>query len=544
MGWVRRELAAAADQSDSALLDNMPKIIDALAQVLDGGEGGTAYSQELFALHAEARVDWSSYSADEILREYVLLRKAVFQVLESQQPLSGAERDTILEFIDRGVLAGSARITALQRVQAQLELQYLKLIEHLVVESGKADGVGAGLERLLEVILKGLGAEAAAFFLYREETLEVTLSSAAASSVPLADTYRAAFALSAARAQQSYEADKAHVVDVKDLEPAARESLSRLGLELLVLVKISPRARVPGTLCIGFRNHRAFDPVELRLLAALGDRVTLLLASLQLQEESISALERLRLQTDMLEADRNSLDEERRRRDEIIAAVSHDLKNPLSTAKLGAELIRRGPATPDMTERLANQILASISRSDKMIVDLLDCQHIQAGKQLPMQMEAYRMNDLVDTVVEEMARLHGDRFIVRAEPDVAGFWSWEGMRRALENLLSNAVKYSAPRSPITICLAVSEGNRMRMSVHNEGAPLSPEEQARVFQPFERGKSAQRSGQRGWGIGLTLVRGIVDAHGGAITVESTAEGGTTFTIRNPMDSRPYQEAQVG
>jgi hypothetical protein len=128
MGWVRRELAAAADQSDSALLDNMPKIIDALAQVLDGGEGGTAYSQELFALHAEARVDWSSYSADEILREYVLLRKAVFQVLESQQPLSGAERDTILEFIDRGVLAGSARITAFQRVQAQIELQYPELV--------------------------------------------------------------------------------------------------------------------------------------------------------------------------------------------------------------------------------------------------------------------------------------------------------------------------------------------------------------------------------------------------------------------------------
>jgi signal transduction histidine kinase len=542
MEWVRHDLAAAADQSDSALIDNMPKIIDALAEALDGADAA-AYSQELFARHAEARVDWSSYSADEILREYVLLRKAVFRVLESQHPLSGAERDTILEFIDRGVLAGSARITALQRVQEQLELQYLKLIEHLVVESGKTEGVGAGLERLLEVILKGLGAEAAAFFLYREENLEVTLSSVAASSVPLADAYRAAFALSAVQAQQFYEGDKAHVVEVKDLEPSARESLSRLGLELLVLVKISPRARVPGTLCIGFRSQRVFDPVELRLLAALGDRVTLLLASLQLQQESISAMERLQLQTDMLEADRNNLDEERRRRDEIIAAVSHDLKNPLSTAKLGAELLRRGPATPDMTERLANQILASIGRSDKMIVDLLDCQHIQAGKRLPMQIEAYRMIDLVNTVVEEMARLHGDRFIIQAESDVTGFWSWEGMRRALENLLSNAVKYSAPQSPITISIAVADGNRMRMSVHNEGPALSSEEQARVFQPFERGKSAQRSGQRGWGIGLTLVKGIVDSHGGSVSVESTTEGGTTFTIRNPMDSRPYQDPEA-
>jgi signal transduction histidine kinase len=81
---------------------------------------------------------------------------------------------------------------------------------------------------------------------------------------------------------------------------------------------------------------------------------------------------------------------------------------------------------------------------------------------------------------------------------------------------------------------------MRLSVHNEGAGLSAGEQARVFRPFERGASAARSGKRGWGIGLTLVHGIIEAHGGVVSVESTPEGGTTFTIENPMDSRPYQE----
>jgi signal transduction histidine kinase len=149
------------------------------------------------------------------------------------------------------------------------------------------------------------------------------------------------------------------------------------------------------------------------------------------------------------------------------------------------------------------------------------------------------MNDLVDTVVEEMTRLHGDRFVVRAEPDVAGYWSWEAMRRVLENLLTNAVKYSNPESPITISIGVGKGDKMRMSVHNEGAALSPEDQVRIFRPFERGRSAEQSHQRGWGIGLTLVQGIIDAHGGTIGVESTPKGGTTFTIENPMDSRPYQ-----
>jgi two-component system OmpR family sensor kinase len=112
------------------------------------------------------------------------------------------------------------------------------------------------------------------------------------------------------------------------------------------------------------------------------------------------------------------------------------------------------------------------------------------------------------------------------------------MRRALENLLSNAGKYSYPGSAIRITLR-NEDNQMCLSVHNQGAALSAEEQARIFQPFERGTAAEQGAQQGWGIGLTLVQGIVDTHGGKISVESTPGGGTTFTVKNPMDSRPFQ-----
>jgi signal transduction histidine kinase len=206
---------------------------------------------------------------------------------------------------------------------------------------------------------------------------------------------------------------------------------------------------------------------------------------------------------------------------------------------LGAELIRKGQATQGATERLADQILRSISRSDRMIHDLLDAHRIRAGKPPSLEMVPYRMNDLVNEVVEEMKRLYGDRFVVRAEPDVAGFWSWDGMHRAVENLLTNAVKYSTPDSPISVTLQIGAGNKMSLSVHNRGPALSVEEQTRIFLPFERGKSAEQSSQRGWGIGLTLVQGIIDAHGGSITVDSTPDQGTTFMINNPMDSRPYQ-----
>jgi signal transduction histidine kinase len=202
----------------------------------------------------------------------------------------------------------------------------------------------------------------------------------------------------------------------------------------------------------------------------------------------------------MIEAERNSLEGERRRRDEIIAAISHDLKNPLHLARMGAELIRSGTGTP---ERLADQILKSINRSDRMIVDLLDSQRIRAGKRLHLDIIEYKMNDLVDLVLSDLTSTYGPRFVLRAEEEVVGYWSWDAMRRAIENLLTNAAKYSTPDSPITIALSADHGTRMRLAIHNEGAPLSAEEQGRIFRPFERGALAEQSGKRGWGIGLTL-----------------------------------------
>jgi signal transduction histidine kinase len=539
--WLQRivrELAAAREQAEPALRDNIPKIIDALAVELEQA-GAEPRRRELFTRHAEARIDWSNYSAEELMREYGLLRKVLFAVLEERGPLPQEQRDWILDFIDEGVQVGASRFTEAKRLNDRVELRYLKLIERLVVETGGDAGLEVRIERLLDVIATDLGAETAAFFLQDDETLEVTLSAATSQGRPLADLYRGALALAVAREARNEHDDAVQLLDVAGLAREEGQSLNALGVSWLVLVRVVARGRVPGTLCLGFRERRALDPAERRLLEALADRLALLIASLQLHEQSRAALERARRQADMIEAERNGLDEERRRRDELIAAISHDLKNPLHTAKMGAELIRSGAGAPGATERLADQILKSISRSDQMIVDLLDSQRIRAGKRLQVDIVQYRMNDLVAEVVSDLTSLYGDRFRVRADGQVEGFWSWAAMRRALENLLSNAVKYSTPGSPITISVRAADGPKMHLSVHNEGPPLSPEEQTRIFRPFERGRSAEHREKRGWGIGLTLVRGIVDAHGGTIQVESTGAGGTTFTIINPMDSRPYQ-----
>ena len=137
----------------------------------------------------------------------------------------------------------------------------------------------------------------------------------------------------------------------------------------------------------------------------------------------------------------------------------------------------------------------------------------------------------------------GSHFELHAGSSVVGYWSRDGMRRLLENLLSNAAKYGAPDTPIKVTVEDHEG-KMRLTVNNRGAPLSSTEQARILHPYERGENARRGGKSGWGIGLTLVRGITDAHGGSLRVVSSEDEGTTFIVENPMDSRPFLEAPAG
>jgi signal transduction histidine kinase len=82
-----------------------------------------------------------------------------------------------------------------------------------------------------------------------------------------------------------------------------------------------------------------------------------------------------------------------------------------------------------------------------------------------------------------------------------------------------------------------------VSVHNEGGTIPPAEQEGIFQAFRRSQAAQQGKKQGWGLGLPLVRGIAEAHGGNIHVDSAPERGTTFVMDMPLDARPYQNAPI-
>lgn len=232
---------------------------------------------------------------------------------------------------------------------------------------------------------------------------------------------------------------------------------------------------------------------------------------------------------------RQALEVERELRERFVATLSHDLRTPLSTARMGADLIARFSGEAESRHR-AERIMKNIDRADGMLQDLLDASRIKAGEGITLEMSHCSLAHVADDAVRDLAALHGDRFVLRTDDELVGYWSCTGVRRIIENLGSNAVKYGALGAPVTVTLSAVD-RTAKLSVHNHGNPIPADELPTLFEPFRRTTSAQVAGEKGWGLGLTLVRGVAEAHGGHVHVTSTPAAGTTFTVTLPRRDAP-------
>lgn len=229
-------------------------------------------------------------------------------------------------------------------------------------------------------------------------------------------------------------------------------------------------------------------------------------------------------------------------REQFVATLGHDLRNPLSAAKMSAELIlevakedERGALKEIST--LASKNLSNIKRIDRMIQDLLDASVIQVGEKIPLKFENCELESILREVVDDLPPHERSKIELKTQP-TKGIWDSDGLRRAFENLVSNAFKYGDTSKPIIISLT-EINQRVIVKVHNAGTAIPTEEQEFLFQPFRRSREAASGGKKGWGIGLGLVRGVAEGHGGSIGVESSPELGTTFVFDIPVDSRSFK-----
>jgi len=222
---------------------------------------------------------------------------------------------------------------------------------------------------------------------------------------------------------------------------------------------------------------------------------------------------------------------ERDMRERFVAALSHDLRSPMASARMSAQLLQRNADKPDFLEKYSQKIIKSIDRADDMIRDLLDANRISAGEGLPITVGRCDLGLIALEVVEELRAAHGDRFTLQVLNECKGEWSRSGVRRILENLLSNGLKYGDEKFPVTISLSKTE-QIVVIEVHNLGTPIPLADQTTIFEQYRRLAIADESAHKGWGLGLTLVKGIAEAHGGHVSVKSNREAGTTFTVTLP------------
>jgi len=217
---------------------------------------------------------------------------------------------------------------------------------------------------------------------------------------------------------------------------------------------------------------------------------------------------------------------------DFVSTVSHELKTPLTSIRMYAEMLREGiAATPEARDRYEEVIIRESERLGQLITNVLDFSRIERGtRRYEIVSEDLWM--LVGEAVETFQRLSdGDQVEIKCVGDTHPAWALvdrEAMMVSVLNLLSNAAKYSLGAKKIEVRVARGRWG-WGISIKDEGMGIDPAEQRRIFEDFYRSPLARRAGVEGTGLGLSLVRRHVVACGGRVEVESEMGVGSTFTI---------------
>jgi PAS domain S-box-containing protein len=219
-----------------------------------------------------------------------------------------------------------------------------------------------------------------------------------------------------------------------------------------------------------------------------------------------------------------------RKQREFLTMVAHDLRSPLTSIKGFAQLMQRRE-TYSSTGIAA--ILNQVQLVERLVEDVLEITRLDENRQdvtfAPVDLAA-----LAQTIIDRtQALLPTDRIVLHApERDLMGTWDVQRIEQALDNVLSNAVKY-APTGPIDVRLSAHD-DRVEIAVEDHGHGIAAENLSRVFERFYR-VPGEPSNARGVGLGLTITRTLVEAHGGSVAIESELGRGTRVTIALPWDS---------
>jgi two-component system sensor histidine kinase KdpD len=263
---------------------------------------------------------------------------------------------------------------------------------------------------------------------------------------------------------------------------------------------------------------RFLDLEQLHLLEVLANQIALALERARLAEEAQQA--RVSVETE-------------RMRNAILSSVSHDLRTPLATITGAASglLEEKDQLGPAARHELAKSIYDEAHRLDRLVRNLLDITRLESGA-VRLQKEWHPFEEIVGAALTRLeSRLNGHHVRTKFHPDLP-LVLLDGvlMEQVLVNLIENALKYAPPSTAIELSATVSD-HQLDFEIADRGPGVPPGDEQRIFDKFYRAGPAREGGV---GLGLTICRGIIEAHGGRIWVEKRPGGGALFRFTLPIE----------
>jgi sigma-B regulation protein RsbU (phosphoserine phosphatase) len=221
-------------------------------------------------------------------------------------------------------------------------------------------------------------------------------------------------------------------------------------------------------------------------------------------------------------------------REQFIALLGHDLRNPLSSIMSGAQLLLRRLKEPSVTG-IANHMLTAAHRASRLVDDVLDFARGRLGNGIPLILrDCGNLHDTLTHIVSEMQSAHPQRLIEADVPPLdAVRCDSDRLAQLLSNLLANALTHGTADGSVLVSARIQAGEFI-LAVNNQGTPIPPERLSQLFQPYWREPSSTQSGL---GLGLYIANEIAISHGGRMQATSTTETGTTFTFTMPAGASP-------
>lgn len=513
--WERvvRVLPVASRMSSPLLLDHIPDVFDRIARIVDALDSGDTPIAlwDLAELHAVDRLG-EGFDLSHVVAELAMLRDCIIDAM-MQQPIGATvtvEIRLVNQAIDIAVRASVVRFT-------QARDRTLLALDQIATQAFESRSLDDLLHRLLAVFASTTASVDTAVILIRDgDALRVR----ATFGLDMAEDVGRTFRIGEGLAGRIAATGQAVTVGSSTDPVIASEALRRSGVRAIYGVPLLDGADVIGVAHMGSLTTSEFSAQDKALLSVMANRAAAAIFQQLLRERADQAS--------------HLLEQAVRARDEILAVVSHDLRGPLGAIDLGATMALATDALGPTARKHLERIRRSATRMERLLRDLLDTASLQVGR-LSLERRPESLAGLVADVADCYDTIAaGKQIQIVSNGDVDGISlevDRERVLQALGNILGNAVKFCRPHDVITI--RVSADDRFaRIAISDTGPGIADSDLGEIFRPYW---SAQRDARNGTGLGLYICRGIVEAHGGQVTVESSLGVGTTILASFPIDT---------